>query len=1070
MSDVRSDGPLEPDAERVNDTAPNMQPSDVNTPGDNASGENVSDERSASAAPTVSMASGDARIVPTGDDLSFSVVRDAPSPGGEQTVLSDSPPFESNRTDDELDAPDTPDGPTGGKTLQEQFFATGRIPIGMTLGHFEITKYIGGGGMGRVYEGIDKALDRKVAIKVLPRQRAQDGAAVARFLNEARSAARLNHEHIAQVYFCGEEGGIPYIAFEYVQGINVRAYVEHNGRMQLAQAVNFLLQIAGALAHAALHGVTHRDVKPSNILITPQGKAKLIDMGLARLLRPSDPQEDLTVSGVTLGTFDYISPEQARDPRLADVRSDIYSLGCTFFFMLTGRPPFPEGTVLQKLLMHQGDDPPDIRSLVAGTPKEVSELIARMMAKDPANRFQTPDELILSLTQIARSIGLRPTGPGKDNWVLTPKAKQKIDYTRHLPWMTAVALLLLSVAAFRFVVRPGDEAAILPQMEQKSQKSALTEPASRDRIDSTNRNAPGLASGNTSAHSSLAPLDQPPVPAAVAPSVPSVSVPENRRFLARLLSPAPRTENSTWALMSEYMVTLSPDRVQDTSNVRAGLGAAPLALSQTLSEPILLNQSPEALRSLRRVISTAAGELFCRWSLAGELMARPIQSDLAANAPKRRVLTVDRVGGKPQTFATLDEALEFAQNDSNQNAGSEREITIELACEGTISCGGLRLHDRSIQLSAKRGFRPRLLFVPKTIPQTAPEAGRDLHALYGANALFSLDGGSLSLSGVEIDFEVPPLSNADESWALFELADSSRLTVNDSVLTIRNVRSDDDFAPICERVAFCRTILAANPTARLAVELSMEKPLEPTSEASEPVAGRGSDLGASDGTAASETLVERAAGTRIEMHRVLAHGEAALCAMESNTVPVAVLFDSFGFCLTGPLVDVLGASKTSVSLDRAVGISYAPILRWKQSALSDTPALNVSVTRSLIRLDEEPFGRMIFSDSLPESNEAPRWLLAESLIFGASAKSRLESRTRTDQSLEYRADPPCFYPAQEGFFEGPVSRTIAPHRFSATDLADALLRPAYKQVKTAAERGTLEAIESGIFSSDSGEL
>ena len=127
--------------------------------------------------------------------------------------------------------------------------------------------------------------------------------------------------------------------------------------------------------------MVHRDIKPSNVLITPDGRVKLIDMGLARL-RVADPAvADLTASGVTLGTFDYISPEQARDPRNADIRSDIYSLGCTFFFMLAGRPPFPEGTVLQKLLQHQGDQPPDIQEVRPELPAESSRVLQKMMQR-----------------------------------------------------------------------------------------------------------------------------------------------------------------------------------------------------------------------------------------------------------------------------------------------------------------------------------------------------------------------------------------------------------------------------------------------------------------------------------------------------------------------------------------------------------------------------------------------------------------------------------------------------------------------------------------------------------------
>ena len=317
-----------------------------------------------------------------------------------------------------------------------------QLSSGMMLGPFTVTKFIGGGGMGRVYLGFDKSLDRKVALKVLQRQRAQDQSSVARFMNEARSAARLNHEHIAQVYFAGQQDEIPFIAFEFVEGTNIRTIVENQGVFPLSQAITYLIQIVHALDHAALHGVIHRDVKPSNILITKEGCAKLIDMGLARLLKPTDPGDDLTASGVTLGTFDYISPEQARDPRNADIRSDIYSLGCTFFFMLAGRPPFHEGTVLQKLLQHQGDEPPDIRHFLPGAPPEVAHILQKMMAKDPRQRYQTPALLLTDLMEIAAKIGLRPSKHGKTVWTLRSSPKQSILLT-HIPWISGVVLFLM---------------------------------------------------------------------------------------------------------------------------------------------------------------------------------------------------------------------------------------------------------------------------------------------------------------------------------------------------------------------------------------------------------------------------------------------------------------------------------------------------------------------------------------------------------------------------------------------------------------------------------------------------
>ena len=219
----------------------------------------------------------------------------------------------------------------------------GRILPGERLGHFELLQYVGGGGMGKVFRALDTRLARSVALKILSPEHAADHETVLRFQNEAQSASRLDHENIARVDHVGEDRGLNYIVFEYIDGVNVRDHVEKKGPLPLAEAVSYTLQVADALAHAAQRNVVHRDIKPSNLLITPSGQAKLIDMGLARLREVDAAAADLTASGVTLGTFDYISPEQARDPRNADVRSDIYSLGCTFFFMLTGRPPFWAG-------------------------------------------------------------------------------------------------------------------------------------------------------------------------------------------------------------------------------------------------------------------------------------------------------------------------------------------------------------------------------------------------------------------------------------------------------------------------------------------------------------------------------------------------------------------------------------------------------------------------------------------------------------------------------------------------------------------------------------------------------
>lgn len=276
------------------------------------------------------------------------------------------------------------------------------LPAGERLGHFEVVEPIGRGGMAAVLKARDLELDRIVALKILPPD-AGDPDAVQRFKQEARAAALLDHENIARVFFCGEDRGLRFIAFEYVPGENLRDRIYRGGRLHPAEAVPILRQLAAGLDHAAERGVVHRDIKPGNIVLGPDGLAKLVDMGLARSL---DPAADggVTHSNVTLGTYDYLSPEQALDPRQADVRSDIYSLGCTFYHALTGRPPVPEGTAAAKLHAHRNDAPIDPRDLNPAVPDSLAAVLGRMMAKDPNDRYATAAELFDDLGFVERDL------------------------------------------------------------------------------------------------------------------------------------------------------------------------------------------------------------------------------------------------------------------------------------------------------------------------------------------------------------------------------------------------------------------------------------------------------------------------------------------------------------------------------------------------------------------------------------------------------------------------------------------------------------------------------------------
>jgi serine/threonine protein kinase len=319
------------------------------------------------------------------------------------------PPDPPSKPDDAADlgvlnAAPTDDSPTIISKNAPRLGDAPGVPLrGRRLAHFELIEPIGVGGMAAVIRARDTQLDRLVALKILPAEMAVDQENVQRFHQEARSAAKLDHENVARVFFCGEDQRLHFIAFEFVEGDNLRTILERRGRLPAATAVNYTLQIAAGLAHAAQRGVVHRDVKPSNIIVTPTGRAKLVDMGLARSMGPQD--HALTQSGVTLGTFDYISPEQALEPRDADVRSDIYSLGCTLYHMLTGQAPVPEGTAAKKLHHHQHLKPADPRDLTPGLPDDVVVILNRMMAKRPQDRYPSPEPLVHDLLTAARRMG-----------------------------------------------------------------------------------------------------------------------------------------------------------------------------------------------------------------------------------------------------------------------------------------------------------------------------------------------------------------------------------------------------------------------------------------------------------------------------------------------------------------------------------------------------------------------------------------------------------------------------------------------------------------------------------------
>ncbi|MEX1230572.1 MAG: protein kinase [Planctomycetaceae bacterium] len=272
------------------------------------------------------------------------------------------------------------------------------------LGKYEIKKKIGAGGMGAVYLAVDVELNRTVALKILPREKAQNPTLVKRFKAEGQAAALLRHENIVTVYEAGEADGYLYLALEYVEGTDVHNLIAKRGILPVKRTIEMIRQLTRALEHAYERNIVHRDLKPSNFLIKRDGTVKLTDMGLARSIDETT-ETGITRAGTTVGTVDYMSPEQARDSKAADVRSDIYSLGCSWYQMLTGEAPFSEGSLTNKLAAHATKPAPDPREKNEAVPEGVVAVIRKMMAKNPKDRYQTPAELLEDLDNKALTRG-----------------------------------------------------------------------------------------------------------------------------------------------------------------------------------------------------------------------------------------------------------------------------------------------------------------------------------------------------------------------------------------------------------------------------------------------------------------------------------------------------------------------------------------------------------------------------------------------------------------------------------------------------------------------------------------
>jgi len=268
---------------------------------------------------------------------------------------------------------------------------------GFFLGKYKLLGHIGTGGMSRVYLAEHTIMRRLRAIKILPRHRIGDSSYLGRFYQEAEAIAKLDHHNIVRAYDVDNEGKTHYIVMEYVQGNDLQVIVDRGGLPDYEQAANYIIQAAKGLQHAHDSGLIHRDMKPANLLLDEEGVIKILDMGLA--LFSDDDRASLTLAHKdnVLGTADYLAPEQALDSHGVDGRADVYGLGCTLYFLLTGHPPFCEGSPAQRLAMHLKKMPQDPRKERSNCPTALCRICFKMMRKKPDERYQTMREVAKAL-------------------------------------------------------------------------------------------------------------------------------------------------------------------------------------------------------------------------------------------------------------------------------------------------------------------------------------------------------------------------------------------------------------------------------------------------------------------------------------------------------------------------------------------------------------------------------------------------------------------------------------------------------------------------------------------------
>lgn len=587
-----------------------------------------------------------------------------------------------------------------------------------TIGKYKVLERLGSGGMGSVYLCEHKFMRRRVAVKVLPAAKADDPAALERFYREARAVAALDHPNIVRAYDIDQDEKLHFLVMEYVDGTSLQEIVKKHGQMDVTRAAHYLSQAAIGLQHAhQTAGLVHRDIKPGNILVDRNGVVKILDMGLARFFHDEEDILTKKYDENVLGTADYLAPEQALDSHSVDIRADIYSLGATCYFILTGCTPFTEGTVAQKLIWHQTRQPKPIRQIRPEVPEGLAAIVEKMMSKNPADRYQSPADITTALAGWTQTP--IPPPPEKEMPRLSPAA-MGTDSTISQVTMTATPTPAPAPrpAPPSAPVRPagGIPPTPMPAAPQAPQRpSGLARPAAPPAAmpsrPAVSVQAPAVAQANVA---TPAPVNTPkPAPAAPRPA-PAPARADNGRVAA---APAPAPAPQPVA------------KVEEAPNWGAIAPAAENARNRRSPASPISPKVADQWQKLRKspyfwiLLAGAGGFVFLLFVIILAIILWPSSSKkpITGTGDHTATTLIVTQSGKEGTFKSIRDALKAAKNGDkilveDQKVEDQlliedrvaKDLTIESGLEGKKvlwTCPDKPKNDRFVSLANAEGLR-----------------------------------------------------------------------------------------------------------------------------------------------------------------------------------------------------------------------------------------------------------------------------------------------------------------------------------------------------------------------------